>query len=169
MPLSKAWQGSRYSSNRSEPPSGSNRDDVVRRFWAAFLGSKVDRSGRVDGYSRWCFSHSGRENGLAHHFAEWCWLKIERDSREVEECIAAGVAALQDKLDAEPKSVRSEPEYATFRFALIDRIFAEHLTPAQVAVELLAYRDSHASGEVPTMAEIGSLDLAKDDWRKAKL
>ena len=75
------------------------RDDVVRKFWAGFLGSKVAKDGQVSGFSQWWEQAQPWQRSQAQRYAEACWTKIDQDRREPDECIAAGIAAFKYRLE----------------------------------------------------------------------
>lgn len=109
--------------------------EVVSAFWALFLGSEVAKDGQVKGYQTWCRAASEFAEQEAHRCAEWCWIKIERDGRDPDECIAAGVRYARDSIRRyqAPAEETPDPEYSAFRMSLIHRIMEEKLKPIEVA------------------------------------
>lgn len=73
-------------------------DDIRRQFWAVFLGSKVASDGQVPGFSRWWDQADDWQRHQGTRYADACLAKIERDHRDAEECVAAGVAAFRETL-----------------------------------------------------------------------
>jgi len=109
-------------------------DEVTRKFWAVFLGVQVGKDGKVPGFRHAWDKLSPWAKAKADAHCRWTAIKIERDGRDEDECITAGVAALRAELKWEPPpQKRSHPEYAKFRFEIIDRVLTEHLKPFQVA------------------------------------
>jgi len=79
-------------------PQVSDRAEIRRRFWATFLGSKVQSDGQVPGLRRWHDGATRFAQDLASLYANSCALKVERDGRDPDECIQAGVTALRAEL-----------------------------------------------------------------------
>lgn len=109
-------------------------DDIIRKFWATFLDSKVDTLGTVAGFRSWWDHANDWERKQADIHASAVVTKVRRDGRNQDECIAAGAAALRRALANPPApELPSRPEYARFRIELLARIGAESLLPIQVA------------------------------------
>jgi len=115
-------------------PREKHRDEIVRKFWTVFLGVQPDKSGNVPGFRQAWNAMSEWAQRRADNYCYWTTVKIGRDGRAEDECISAGVAALRAELKWEPPAQkRSHPEYAKFRFEIINRILTEHLKPVDVA------------------------------------
>jgi hypothetical protein len=82
-----------------------HRDDVVRRFWALFLGVEVTKAKDVPGYDA-AWSHMDyRERRMVQLAAERAAYKINREGRDAEDAIAEGVARVKTDLRSlEPES-----------------------------------------------------------------
>jgi hypothetical protein len=85
--------------------------DVRRRFWAMFLDSAVQSDGQVPGFSAWWDRADDHQRRAAQRYASSAALKIERDHRDPDECLAAGVSALRDwmRYYLPPQSVAPPP------------------------------------------------------------
>ena len=105
------------------------------QFWALFLDSSVEKD-RVPGVDDWWNKASREEREQAERYAIACVAKIERDKRDSDECIAAAVEALRQKIAFLPKDEYQRPEYMRFRLGLLDRIRGENLRPFEVAAVL---------------------------------
>jgi hypothetical protein len=111
--------------------------DVVRSFWARELESKVSSDGSVLGFAAWWSKATphARRRGSAYALA--CARKVLNEKREVNECIAAGVAAFRMELRMQRMAESAkDPEYGKFRFGLIDQILVDGLRPFEVAAML---------------------------------
>lgn len=141
-----------------------NRGDVIREFWALFLDSKVGKDNQVPGFRRAWDTLGPQAQHTADLYAESCWIKIQRDHRDPDECIAFGVAALRLVLEHqghESTPLRPRPEYVAFRKGLVERIRSEHLTPEQVGHILMDAADQFHEIE---RDEIERLIRAGKDW-----
>jgi hypothetical protein len=118
------------------------RDEVIRRFWSLFLNAPIASDGSVKGFREAWNKLSPWAQRQCDLYAEAAFAKLERGGREMDECIAAGVKALRERLLEEPPpSSRPRPEYARFRVELIGRIIEQDLTPTAVAEILEAAAD----------------------------
>lgn len=128
-----------------------NHDSIVRRFWAALLGVEVQVDGQVPGFAAYYQKLSFEARVAATAYAESCWIKIERDHREPNECIASAIGALG--LDPDWHMARSmdpdcQPDSAAFLRAAVDWIWSHDRCPTakQVAgwIELQPNRPQDA-------------------------
>lgn len=102
------------------------RDDLVRRFWATFLGSTVDANGDVPGFQAWQQQHDSWERDEADRYCHWAWRKIDRDRRDPDECIASGVRALKEQLSLyRPAQERPSVQ----EVAQIIKVIKDHMEP----------------------------------------
>ena len=70
--------------------------DHRRAFWALFLDSEVKADGQVPGFADWWDKADEWQRYQADCHARACAIKIERDHRDPDECIASGVASLRE-------------------------------------------------------------------------
>jgi hypothetical protein len=90
--------GVTYDANRA--------DELIRRFWAVYIGSKVERDGQVPGFRAFWDRMTPHAQKEADRYCHWAWRKILRDGRDDDECIASGVRALREAL----RLYRAQPE-----------------------------------------------------------
>lgn len=141
---------------------GLTRDDVLRLFWAAFLSSKVTREGQVPGYDRWWGNALPNARVRGHAYAESCWRKVDRDGRDPDEVVRAGVNAFRGELHATAEvsiaQTRSDPEYAAFRQDILRQILADGLRPFEVAALLEAALGRFPGIDWPEIDELRAWD-----------
>jgi hypothetical protein len=73
-------------------------DELTRRFWALYIGSKVEKDGQVLGFRAFWDRMTDHAHQEADRYCHWPWRKIQRDGRDPDECIAAGVRTLREAL-----------------------------------------------------------------------
>jgi hypothetical protein len=137
--------------------------NVTRQFWAIFLDSEVAKDGQVKGFQDWQREATAEAQREGARYCCFAWVKIKRDRRDPEECIATGVRALRDRLSRlpPPQEAHSNLAYAAFRFDLIQRILDENLMPIEVARLLEAAADKFP--EI-TVEECTNLRNQNDVW-----
>ena len=89
-----------------------SKDNVTRAFWATFLDSEVKKDGQVPGFSRFYDAADEWTQNQCDRYCYWTWIKIQRDNRDPDECIEAGVKALREQLNlyVPPQIHRIPPE-----------------------------------------------------------
>ena len=83
-------------------------DKIIRKFWSAFLGEKLDSDGQIPGAARWRQMNSGWAEREADRYCAAVCSKVLR-GRDEDECIASGVAALKVRLNGAPREETRPP------------------------------------------------------------
>lgn len=144
------------------------RERIKARFWASWTNQPLtkDESGVKGGI----LHLDERELRIGDCYAEACFLKIERDHRDADECVAAGVDGFTRRMEREPsrRQPRSRADYAAWRMSVLDMLAAPKvrpIPPVEVA-EMLRERAGefrHLAGDALDR-EANVLDAAGSDW-----
>ncbi|MGQ0721007.1 MAG: hypothetical protein ACT4PE_05465 [Candidatus Eiseniibacteriota bacterium] len=98
-------------------------DEIVRDFWAVYIGSTVESDGTVTRFREFWDRMTPESQAAADRFAYWTAVKCIRDGRSRDECVTAGIRALREhlRLMQPPNDVR--PSVPAVR-ALVKTIIA---------------------------------------------
>lgn len=110
------------------------RDDITRSFWALLMGGKISADGQIPGFRKFWNKLTPWAQRECDRYAHWTWRKIERDGRDVDECIAEGVHALRIQLADEPPEVVYPPPSSADVDAIVKAIVAHVEASGPVAV-----------------------------------
>ena len=145
-----------------------SQDDVVRKFASLFLDAKVERDGQVKGFARWAEKAHPVLVAKLYSLASWCEVKIRRDHRDPDECVAAGVDCFRAFIRdfRPPTEQRSGQEYSDFRFEVIRRIQDERLKPREVGEILADHARTHPHDEHAELREIQRYFEMGDTWQR---
>lgn len=92
-----------------KPTTVSSQADVTRLFWALFLGAEIQADGQVTGFRRAWDRLSPWAQRECDRYAYFAWVKVERDHRDPDECVRAGVSSLRERLRDEPPEPTTLP------------------------------------------------------------
>src|SRR3990172_4719766 len=97
--------GTRYGKTHSKA-------DLQRLWWARFLDSRVEKDGQVKGFRAAWDAMTPQARHTCDRFEAWTLIKISRDHRDPNECVAASVKACRSELQLAIPSTTSRPDPA---------------------------------------------------------